>query len=77
MFPDNPETYNSSYDGAAIRVSVCGFVAISLEEAKLLAEKITEVTHNHQEGVKGAGATAAAIYLIMTGRNYSKNKRLY
>ena len=50
-----------------MRVSSAGFAASSLEEAKLLARKITEVTHNHPEGLKGAEATAVAIYLARTG----------
>lgn len=69
---DNPQPYNSYGNGAAMRVSACGFLAKSLEEAKLLSRKVTEVTHNHPEGIKGAEATAVAIYLARTG--YSINK---
>ena len=67
MFSDHPQPYNSFGNGAAMRVSAAGFAASSLEEAKLLARKITEVTHNHPEGLKGAEATAVAIYLARTG----------
>jgi type I restriction enzyme M protein len=69
MYSDNPQPYNSFGNGAAMRVSACGFVATTLEEAKLLSKKVTEVTHNHPEGIKGAEATAVAIYLAKTGKN--------
>ncbi len=53
---------------AAMRVSGCGYVANSLEEAKALSKAVTEVTHNHLEGLKGAQATAVAVYLARTGK---------
>lgn len=64
---ENPQPYGSFGNGAAMRVSACGYAADSLEEAQLLAEKVTEVTHNHPEGVKGAQATASAVFLARTG----------
>lgn len=69
LFSDNPKPYNSFGNGAAMRVSSCGIVAKSIEEAKLLSKKVTEVTHNHPEGIKGAEAVAVAIYLARTGKN--------
>lgn len=38
-------------NGAAMRVSLAGFIATSLEEAKMILNKITEVTHNHLDGL--------------------------
>ena len=67
IFSSNPQPYNSFGNGAAMRVSPAGFAATSLEEAKVLARKVTEVTHNHPEGLKGAEATAVAIYMARTG----------
>lgn len=67
MYSDHPQPYNSFGNGAAMRVSACGFAAKSLEEAKLLSKRVTEVTHNHPEGMKGAEATAVAIYMARTG----------
>ncbi len=67
MFSDDPKPYNSYGNGAAMRVSAAGFAANSIEEAKDIAKKITEVTHNHPEGIKGAEATAVAIYMAKTG----------
>ncbi len=65
----DPKPYNSWGNGSAMRVSACGFVANSLEEAILLSHKVTEVTHNHPEGIKGAEATAVAIFMAKTGSN--------
>lgn len=59
----NPKPYNSFGNGSAMRVSTCAALAASLDEALLLAYKSAEVTHNHPEGIKGAQATAAAIYM--------------
>lgn len=61
MFSNNPQPYGSFGNGSAMRVSAAGFVANSLEDAKRLSRLVTEVTHNHPEGIKGAEATAAAI----------------
>lgn len=69
IFSDNPNPYNSYGNGAAMRVSAAGFVASSLEEAKLLSRLVTEVTHNHPEGIKGAEATAVAVFLAKSGNN--------
>ena len=69
IFSDAPKPYNSFGNGAAMRVSAAGFVANSLEEVKLISRKITEVTHNHPEGIKGAEAIAVAIYLARCGKN--------
>ncbi len=66
---DDPKPYGSYGNGAAMRVSACGFVANSLEEAKQLSKAVTEVTHNHPEGLKGAEATAVAIFLARSGKN--------
>ena len=67
MLSSNPQPYNSFGNGAAMRVSPAGFAATSLEEAKVLARRVTEVTHNHPEGLKGAEATAVSIYMARTG----------
>lgn len=65
----NPQPYNSWGNGSAMRVSACGFAATSLEEAIAMSRKVTEVTHNHPEGIKGAEATAVAVYMARTGSN--------
>jgi len=69
IYSDNPKPYGSYGNGSAMRVSACGFVANSLEEAQKLSRAVTEVTHNHPEGLKGAEATAVAIFLARSGKN--------
>lgn len=69
MYSDDPQPYNSFGNGAAMRVSACGFAASTLEEAKLLSKRVTGVTHNHPEGIKGAEASVAAIFLAREGKN--------
>ena len=60
---NNPRPYNSFGNGAGMRVSPCGYIARTLDEALDLAKQSAEVTHNHPEGIKGAQAIAAAIFL--------------
>lgn len=69
LYSDDPKPYNSYGNGAAMRVSACGFAATSLEEAIDLSRRVTETTHNHPEGVKGAEATTIAIWLARQGKN--------
>ena len=69
IFSDNPEPYYSFGNGSAMRVSSAGFVAKSIDDAKMISELITKVTHNHPEGLKGAEATAVAIYMAKSGKS--------
>lgn len=69
IFSDDPKPYNSYGNGAATRVSAAAFAANSIEEAKKLSRLVTEVSHNHPEGIKGAEATTVAIYMAKTGSN--------
>lgn len=64
---DDPQPYGSFGNGSAMRVSAAGWLYDSLEETRHAARLTAEVTHNHPEGIKGAEATAAAIYLARTG----------
>lgn len=63
---DNPRPYGSFGNGSAMRVSPVGMYANSMEEALELARITASVTHNHPEGIKGAQAIAASIYLKRT-----------
>lgn len=65
---DDPQPYNSFGNGSAMRVSPVGYYATSLDEAMELAKISAEVTHDHPEGIKGAQATAAAIFLARQGK---------
>ncbi len=61
--PSGRHPYNSWGNGSAMRCSACGWVAKTLNEALGLAKRSAEITHNHPEGIKGAQATAAAIWM--------------
>lgn len=63
IFSDNPQPYNSWGNGSAMRVSPVGLYANTLEEALELARISASVTHNHPEGIKGAQAIAACVWL--------------
>lgn len=64
---NNPRPYGSWANGSAMRASFPGWIADSLDEAKLLARLSAEITHNHEEGIKGAEVIAACIYLLRNG----------
>jgi ADP-ribosylglycohydrolase len=59
--------YNSFGNGAAMRISPAGFAFDTLEDVLEKARLYTEITHNHPEGIKGAQATASAIFLAKKG----------
>lgn len=71
----HPVPYNSCGNGSAMRVSACGMVAVNMPEAITLARISAAVTHNHPEGIKGAEAVAAAIFLAKTGRSKEEIRR--
>ncbi len=60
---DRPAPYNSWGNGAAMRVSMCGWRAVTLDEAHAFSDAVTRVTHNHPEGLAGARVTAGCVYL--------------
>lgn len=68
----HPKPYNSFGNGSAMRVSACGIYAADLKEAVDLAEISASVTHNHPEGIKGAKAVSAAIFLAK--QNFGKEE---
>ena len=68
LMTDNREPYNSFGNGSAMRVSPCAWIVDATtdelpSEGKRLALLSSEVTHNHPEGIKGAMATADAIFM--------------
>ena len=65
----NREPYNSFGNGAAMRVSSVGFAFETMQEVLLWAERSAAVTHNHVEGIRGAQATAAAVFLARRVRD--------
>ena len=72
---ENGKPYNSWGNGSAMRASATGALAQSLNEALRLAEDSALPTHNHPEGVKGAKATAVAIYLAQNGATKTEIKQ--
>ncbi len=75
MLRNKREAYNSFGNGSAMRVSSVGWYAKTLEEAELIAKATAEVTHNHPEGIKGAVATAGAVFLARTGASMEELKK--
>lgn len=71
----NPKPYGSYGNGSAMRVSPCGLVAVTLEEALALARAAACVTHNHPEGIKGAEAVSAAVFLAKCGKGKEEIKQ--
>jgi type I restriction enzyme M protein len=63
----DPRPYGSFGNGAAMRVSACGIAARDLDDAVLLSGMVTGVTHDHPEGLKGAEAVVAAMFLARSG----------
>lgn len=61
--------YNSFGNGAAMRISPVAYFAKSIEECIELSKLVTEVTHNHPEGIKGAEAIAVSVYMAIHGHN--------
>ncbi len=70
-----PQPYNSFGNGSAMRVSPCALIAVTMEETLDLAAASAEVTHNHPEGVKGAKATAAAVFMARHGHSMGEIRR--
>ena len=67
LFLGGKEPYNSWGNGSAMRVSSVAWLFDDLDTVRAMARLSAEVTHNHPEGIKGAEATASAIYLARTG----------
>ena len=74
LFARNPQPYNSWGNGAGMRVSPVGLYAKTLDEALALAALTACVSHNHPEGVKGAQAIAASVFLCKQGKSKQEIK---
>jgi ADP-ribosylglycohydrolase len=68
LYAEKPQPYGSWGNGAAMRVSPVGFAFSSAQAVLRQAKMTAEVSHNHPEGIKGAQATALAVYLARTGK---------
>lgn len=69
LYQEEPTPYNSFGNGSAMRVSPVGWAYETLEETLAKAKESAEVSHNHPEGIKGAQAVAAAIFLARSGHS--------
>ena len=75
LFSDKiPQPYNSFGNGSAMRVSPVAWAFDNLEDVEKFAEVSARVSHNHPEGIKGAQATAAAIFLARMGESKAEIK---
>ena len=74
LFANDSKPYNSWGNGSAMRVSPVGWLFNSLEITEIAAEVSAAVTHNHPEGIKGAQATAASIFLAKNGKSKDEIK---
>jgi ADP-ribosylglycohydrolase len=63
LFAEEPRPYNSWGNGSAMRVAPVGFAFNTVDEVLREAERTAAVTHNHPEGIKGAQATALAVFM--------------
>ena len=70
----NPQPYGSYGNGSAMRVSSAAWLFDDLGTVRHMARLSAEVTHNHPEGIKGAEATASAIFLARTGSTKAEIK---
>lgn len=68
------EPYNSWGNGSAMRVCLVGFAFDSLDVVLTRAKESARVTHNHVEGIRGAQATASAIFMARNGQDKSEIK---
>ena len=66
--------YNSWGNGSAMRISAVGWLSDSIEDAHHKAKAVTEITHNHPEGIRGAQAVAVAIRMLLEGYDRSEVK---
>lgn len=74
LYEDDPQPYQSYGNGSAMRVSSAAWLAKDMAESLHLAQLTAEVTHDHPEGIKGAQAVAAAIFLARTGHDKAEIK---
>lgn len=74
MYTDDPQPYNSYGNGAAMRVSPVAYFAKDFDDALEMARIVTEVTHNHPEGIKGAQTVAGLVYMALNGSSMEEMK---
>ena len=74
LIKKDPKPYGSFGNGSAMRVSSAGWLYDDIDTTRKIAAITADVTHNHLEGIKGAEATASAIFLARNGSSKDKIK---
>lgn len=74
LFSKRPKPYGNFGNGSAMRINPIGYLSSDLEKAKAYSKAVTEITHNHPEGLKGAEAVAMAICLARRGESKERIK---
>ena len=74
LITKEPKPYGSFGNGSAMRVSSAGWLYDDIATTRKIAAITADVTHNHHEGIKGAEATASAIFLARNGSSKEKIK---
>lgn len=74
LLENKPRPYGSFGNGSAMRVSSVAWIYNDLETVRSMARLSAEISHNHPEGVKGAEATASAVFLARTGSTKAEIK---
>ena len=75
LFSENPQPYNGWGNGAAMRVSPVGFAFSTENEVLQQSAETAQISHSHPEGIKGAQATALAVFLARTSRDKHQIKQ--
>ncbi len=75
LYDRDRDPYNSWGNGSAMRIGAVPYFANSEEEVKILSKLVTEITHNHPEGLKGAEATAMVIWMALNGKSKEEIKK--
>jgi ADP-ribosylglycohydrolase len=75
LFSDEPEPYYSYGNGSAMRVSPVGFAFDTVDDVLSQAAYSAAISHDHPEGVRGAQATALAIFLARTTQDKARIKQ--
>ena len=74
IFSNEPKPYNSYGNGSAMRVSPIAYVYNDIDDVLSEAKHSAEITHSHPEGIKGAQAVAAAVFLARNGSSKDEIK---
>ena len=72
---NSPQPYNSLGNGSAMRVSAVALTGKTAGEVLDLARQVTEVSHDHPEGIRGAQAVATAIFMALHGNNIGEIRK--